>query len=117
MRINHWASWRGDFSDRRPISAAGSRLKKPTIWLGSAVLILLALIVAASFLLDEPLRRHMEADLNSRLKGYSVRIARLDFHPFGFSLDLENSTIYHNENPDPPTATIANLTEIGRAHA
>ncbi len=110
MRINHWASWRGYFSDRRRISAAGSRLKKPAIWLGSAVLILLALIVAASFLLDEPLRRHMEADLNSRLKGYSVRIARLDFHPFGFSLDLENSTIYQNEHPDPPIATIANLT-------
>ena len=52
----------------------------------------------------------MEADLNHRLKGYTVRIGRLDFHPFGFSLDLENSTIYQNEHPDPPIATIANLT-------
>ena len=110
MRINHWASWRGYFSDRRGSLAAGSRLKKPAIWVGGAFLIVLGLAVAASFLLDEPLRRRMEADLNSRLKGYSVRIGRLDFHPFGFSLDLENSTIYQNEHPDPPIATIANLT-------
>ena len=110
MRINDWVSWRNYYPDRGRIFAAGSRLRKPAIWLGSALLVLLVLVVAASFLLDEPLRRRMEADLNSRLKGYSVRIGRLDFHPFGFSLDLENSTIYQNEHPDPPIATIANLT-------
>jgi len=108
MRIHDWA--REDFLDRRRILAAGARFKRPAIWIGSAVVVVLALIVAASFLLDEPLRRRMEADLNSRLKGYSVRIGRLDFHPFGFSLDLENSTIYQNEHPDPPIAAIPNLT-------
>lgn len=109
MRIKDWASWRG-YSDRRRIFTAGSRLRRPAIWVGSAILVLLVLVVAASFLLDEPLRRRMEADLNHRLKGYTVRIGRLDFHPFGFSLDLEDSTIYQNEHPDPPIATIANLT-------
>jgi hypothetical protein len=110
MRISDVASWRNYFPDRGRIFAAESRLRKPAIWVGSALLVLLVLVVAASFLLDHPLRRRMEADLNSRLKGYSVRIGRLDFHPFGFSLDLENSTIYQNEHPDPPIATIANLT-------
>src|SRR5262249_44098422 len=110
MRINDWTALRKYLPDGRRIFSAGSRLRKPAIWAGGIILVLLVLVVAASFLVDEPLRRHMEADLNNRLKGYSVRIGRLDFHPFGFSLDLENSTIYQNEHPNPPIATIANLT-------
>ena len=110
MRINDWTAWRKYLPDSQRIFSAGSRLRKPAIWAGGIILVLLVLVVAASFLVDEPLRRHMEADLNNRLKGYSVRIGRLDFHPFGFSLDLENSTIYQNEHPNPPIATITNLT-------
>ncbi|MET0500293.1 MAG: DUF748 domain-containing protein [Candidatus Binatia bacterium] len=52
----------------------------------------------------------MEADLNHHLKGYTVRIGRLDFHPIGLSLDLENSTIYQTAHPEPPIAHIPNLT-------
>jgi hypothetical protein len=74
------------------------------------LLILILIIIVAAFLLDEPLRRKMEADLNNRLKGYTVRIGRLDFHPFGLSLDLEESTIYQSAHPDPPIAHIPNLS-------
>jgi hypothetical protein len=52
----------------------------------------------------------MEADLNKRLKGYTVRIGRLDFHPIGLSLDLEELTIYQSAHPDPPIAHIPNLS-------
>lgn len=52
----------------------------------------------------------MEADLNNRLKGYGVRIGRLDFHPIGLSLDLEESTIYQKAHPDPPVVHIPNLS-------
>jgi hypothetical protein len=84
--------------------------RKSFLWiLGSVLLILLLSIVAAS-LLDEPLRRKMEADLNNRLKGYTVRIGRLDFHPIGLSLDLEESTIYQTAHPDPPIAHIPKLS-------
>ena len=81
-------------------------------WIGGSVLLILILtVVAAAFLLDEPLRRKMEADINSRLKGYTVRIGRLDFHPLGLSLDLEESTIYQSAHPDPP---IAHYTQTKR---
>jgi Domain of Unknown Function (DUF748) len=80
-------------------------------WIGGSVVLILSLtVVAAAFLLDEPLRRKMEADINSRLKGYTVRIGRLDFHPLGFSLDLEESTIYQSAHPDPPIAHIPKLS-------
>jgi hypothetical protein len=52
----------------------------------------------------------MEAELNGSLKGYSVRIGRLDFHPVGLSLDLEDCTIYQRAHPDPPIAHIPNLS-------
>jgi hypothetical protein len=47
--------------------------------------------------------------MNHRLKGYTVRIERLDFHPIGLSLDLEKLWIYQSAQPDPPIAYIPNL--------
>jgi hypothetical protein len=58
-------------------------MRKALYWLAGSLLFLLLLIIAASFLADEPMRKKMEADLNQRLKGYSVRVGRLDFHPIG----------------------------------
>ena len=85
--------------------------RRSFLWIGGAVLLILILsVVAAAFLLDEPLRRKMEADINNRLKGYTVRIGRLDFHPIGLSLDLEDSTIYQSAHPDPPIARVPNLS-------
>jgi Domain of Unknown Function (DUF748) len=84
--------------------------RRSFLWIGGSVLLILILTIVAAFLLDEPLRRRMEADINSRLKGYTVRIGRLDFHPFGLSLDLEESTIYQSAHPDPPIAHIPNLS-------
>ena len=72
-----------------------------------------ALIVAAlvaAFFLDEPLRRQTEARVNAALKGYRVSIGALDFHPIGFSLDLEDVVVVQDANPDPPVARIPNLT-------
>jgi Domain of Unknown Function (DUF748) len=84
--------------------------RKLFLWIGAAVVFILILVFVAAFLLDEPLRRKMEADINKSLKGYSVRIGRVDFHPIGLSLDLEDSTIYQSAHPDPPVAHIPNLS-------
>jgi hypothetical protein len=84
--------------------------RKPLLWVVGSVLLVLLLIIVAAFLLDEPLRRRMEANINQGLKGYSVRIGRLDFHPVGLSLDLEDCTIYQRAHPDPPIAHIPNLS-------
>ncbi|HEY7317503.1 MAG TPA: hypothetical protein VIE89_08010, partial [Candidatus Binatia bacterium] len=84
--------------------------RKSVLWIGGSVLLILVLIFVAAFLLDEPLRKKMEADINKSLKGYSVRIGHLDFHPVGLSLDLEDATIYQSAHPDPPIAHIPNLS-------
>jgi hypothetical protein len=84
--------------------------RKSFLWIGGSVLLILLLIFIAAFLIDEPLRRKMETDINNRLKGYAVRIERLDFHPIGLSLDLEESTIYQKAHPDNPVVHIPNLS-------
>src|SRR5437870_1834560 len=59
--------------------------------------------------IDEPLRRHIEHQLNASLTGYRVRIGALRLHPLGGSLDLLDSTIAQTANPDPPVARIPRL--------
>lgn len=71
---------------------------------------LVALVFIAAFFVDEPLRRSMEREVNRRLNGYTAHIARLDFHPIGFSLDLEDVTIVQDANPDPPVARLPRLS-------
>jgi hypothetical protein len=80
--------------------------RRSFLWISGAVL----LILLAVFLVDEPLRRKMEADMNNRLKGYTARIGSLDFHPIGFSLDLKDLTIYQSAHPDSPILHIPNLS-------
>ena len=84
--------------------------RKSLVWIAGSVSLILILSFVAAHLLDEPLRKKMEAEINNSLKGYKVRIERLDFHPFGLSLDLEGLTIYQSAHPDPPIAHIPNLS-------
>jgi uncharacterized protein involved in outer membrane biogenesis len=85
-------------------------MKKALVWLAAIFGLLVILVVIAAFFIDEPLRRRTEAKINASLKGYTVQIGKLDFHPIGFSLDLENLVITQDANPDPPVAEIPNLT-------
>lgn len=72
-----------------------------------ALLVVLAFLVAA--LIDEPMRRRVEAGMNAALDGYTVKIGKLDFHPLGFSLDLVDWVVVQDANPDPPIASIPKL--------
>jgi hypothetical protein len=87
-----------------------STAAKIGLWTGGILAVLVVLAIVAAFFTDEPLRRRMESNLNNALKGYTVRIGRLDFHPIGLSLDLENVTVIQNDYPEPPVAHIPNLT-------
>src|SRR6188474_1592536 len=87
-----------------------SRTRKALFWSATALVVLIVLVIIAAFFIDEPLRQRMESNLNRALQGYTVRIGKLDFHPIGLSLDLEDSLISQNDNPEPPVAQIANLT-------
>src|SRR5919112_5229607 len=85
-------------------------MKKALSWVAVAVGLLVVAIIVLAYFIDEPLRRRTEAKINSALKGYTVRIGKLDFHPIGFSLDLEDSVITQDANPEPAIAEIQNLT-------
>jgi hypothetical protein len=87
----------------RPLFPRAPRLRR---WLLGIAVVLAAAAFAAAHLLDEPLRRRIEAGINRSLKGYQVEIRRVDFHPFGFSIDLEDSIIVQEAHPDPPMAEV-----------
>src|SRR5262245_50243307 len=62
--------------------------------------------VIASVFVDEPLRGYLERKINYSLKGYTVSIERVRFHPIGFALELENLVLARNERMDLPIASI-----------
>src|SRR3989449_5934864 len=77
---------------------------------GAGILaVILIVIFVLAYLIDEPLRRKVERDMNARLKGYTVRVEKLDFHPIGLSFDLKQLWIYQTPHPDPPIAYIPSL--------
>ncbi len=79
------------------------------ILLAGTVVVLVGLVYGLAFMIDEPLRQRIEADMNRRLTGYTVSIRALNFHPLGFSLDLRDLVISQNAHPDPPVAHISLL--------
>jgi hypothetical protein len=84
----------------------------PRRWLIVGVVLGLVLLVAyaVAFLTDEPLRRYTEIKMNRALKGYTVHITKLNFHPLGFSLDLMDTTVVQNAHPEPAVARIPLLS-------
>src|SRR6202008_930245 len=57
-------------------------------WLIGLAARLVFTALAVPFLVDEPMRRVTERQMNARLKGYTARIGRLDFHPLSFGIDF-----------------------------
>src|ERR1700694_5240906 len=102
----------GPAAPRRPRSARRLRWRAPggrTCIAGLIVLVFIGLIVIASFLVDEPLRRMIERQMNERLKGYSAHIAKLSFHPLGLGVTLYGLTFSQNAHPDPAVLNVARL--------
>jgi len=73
-----------------------------------AIVLLLAYVVA--FGIDEPLRRYTETKMNRALKGYTARIGKLNFHPVGFSLDLNDVVITQDAHPEPAVLRVERLS-------
>jgi hypothetical protein len=71
--------------------------------------VLVALVVLGSFLVDEPLRRVIESQMNAKMKGYTARIQRLSFHPLGFGVTLYDLTFAQNAYPEPPVFRVRQL--------
>src|SRR5262245_42146207 len=78
-------------------------------WIGGGALVLLLIAYAAAFLVDEPIRRRVEGQMNARLKGYSVRLGQADFHPLTFAIDFRDLVVRQDANPEPPVMRIPRL--------
>jgi Domain of Unknown Function (DUF748) len=79
------------------------------VWLIGGVTGLIVVIFAIGVFIDEPLRRYVERQLNTHLKGYTVRLGRLDLHLWRFSVDVYDVSIVQNANPEPPIVFIPRL--------
>jgi hypothetical protein len=79
------------------------------VWLLWGLAGLTILVYGGARFSNEPLRRYMEAEVNRRLTGYTVRIAALRVHPWTASVELRDATIAQDANPDPPIAQVARL--------
>ena len=102
------------YDETPPPRARHRRRRRPTprqlAWWGLGLILLFVLLsVIAILFIDEPLRRYMEREMNASLKGYTVRIHKLDFHPLGFGVDLEDLTVTQNAHPKPPVADFPRL--------
>lgn len=86
------------------------RIRRRWLWLSGLVVGLLVATAALSWSVDEPARRYMERQINSRLVGYTVSVRALRVHPWTVSLELIDATISQNANPRPPVALIRSLT-------
>jgi hypothetical protein len=86
------------------------QLRSRWVWPTGIFLVLLGVSVFAAFALDEPAHRYMEREINRRLTGYTVSVGALHIHPWTVSLELLDSRISQNANPDPPVAQIRSLT-------
>ena len=75
-------------------------------WIVGIVVALLLIIGLAVAFIDEPLRAYAERELNRRVEGYTFHIGKLDFHPIGLSIDLEDVTVIQTDHPDPPIAQL-----------
>jgi hypothetical protein len=87
-----------------------SLMRRRAAWMIGTLAVLGMLLSAASFLVDEPLRRVVERQMNARMKGYTVHIGALDFHPLGLSVDFRDVRLLQDVHPDPPVLRVRRLS-------
>ena len=85
-------------------------MRRTWAWIAGALIAVLVLVLALSFFIDEPLRASLEQKLNDRLQGYTARLGAAHLHLLGFAVELKDLTIKQEANPNPPVATIPELT-------
>lgn len=83
--------------------------RKWWIWPIGAIVGLVIAAIALGFVIDEPLRRYTERQLNTHLKGYTVHLGKLDFHPLRFAVELFDVVVVQDVNPEPPVVHVPRL--------
>ena len=77
--------------------------------LGIVLAVLALLVILASHLFDERLRRSLEGKINQHLTGYRVTLGHAHLTPFALALTLQDLVIRQEANPDPPVADLPRL--------
>jgi Domain of Unknown Function (DUF748) len=95
---------------RNPLGGFGRWLGRHWLWFAVPVAVIVVLSIVVAFLIDEPLRKTTEQQMNRRMKGYTAHIGKLDFHPIGFAVDFYDVQFIQNANPDPPVMRIERLS-------
>jgi hypothetical protein len=85
-------------------------VRKRWKWIVGSSALAVLLVYVLSFVADEPLRRVVEREINARLKGYTMQIGYLHFHPIPFSLDLRDIVIRQNPDFERPIIRVPRLS-------
>ena len=83
-------------------------LRRHRILTAVAVMLLGGWLIALAYG-NSILRAQVEARINANLKGYTVRLPELSFHPLGFSLTLHELELIQQKHPQPPIAFIPRI--------
>jgi hypothetical protein len=92
-----------------PTLARAPRLRKAAKWALIALAVLVIAGIAADVLLDEPLRRTIEGNINRSLTGYTARVPELDFRILGLSVALRDVVVTQDAHPSPPVLVVPEL--------
>ena len=84
-------------------------LRRRWRWFAGALALLALGLVFRARLVDEPVRRRVEAGVNGALDGYSARIGRLRLSPLGLGVSLYDVVVVQDAHPDPPVASLPEL--------
>ncbi len=90
-------------------SAARWRLRPWMVGAATAALLVATLFIAVR-LVNEPLRRYLEANLNASLEGYTVSLPAVELRPFSLALSLIDLSVRQNAHPDPPVVELSRMT-------
>ena len=80
----------------------GLAIRRRWLWSFGALALLGLLVYGTGRSLDEPVRRYMETQANTRLTGYTVRIPTVRVHLWKASVEVHDARLVQEANPDPP---------------
>jgi hypothetical protein len=75
-------------------------------WTGIVLAILIAAALVLPRLIEEPLRKRLETNVNRQLKGYRVSIGGLDLQPLALAIELLDTRIEQEAHPKPAIADV-----------
>jgi len=73
-------------------------------------IVLVAIAIVGLKLINEPLRRSMEATLNEKLQGYSVRLPEIELRPLSLAVSLVGLSVRQITHPEPPVFELRRMT-------